>query len=128
MIFKFFEAIGKRKCSIAKISLFSTVKYNCGVININGKHAYEYLQKNCNPFDFLKIKNYNVCIYVKGGGLIGQAEAIKLAISRALKSFLRKKKIKKLKDFGFLTRNSSCKERRKYGLKKARKAPQYSKR
>nr|ALO63392.1 ribosomal protein S9 [Carteria sp. SAG 8-5] len=69
-------------------------------------------------------------VKVKGGGLIGQAEAIKLAVARALclidQSSNNIRKVFKLK--GYLTQDSRVKERRKYGLKKARKAPQYSKR
>ncbi len=64
---------------------------------------------------------------VEGGGLVGQALAIQLALSRAL-SGLTKTARKSLKDKGLLTRDSRVKERKKYGLKKARKAPQFSKR
>lgn len=73
-------------------------------------------------------KTYDVSIKVKGGGLNGQAQAIKLSISRVLYDLVDSDKKKLLKINGFLTQNSLCKERRKYGLKKARKAPQFSKR
>lgn len=73
-------------------------------------------------------KTYDVNIKVKGGGLNGQAQAIKLSISRVLYDLVDSDKKKLLKINGFLTQNSLCKERRKYGLKKARKAPQFSKR
>jgi small subunit ribosomal protein S9 len=70
-------------------------------------------------------------VKVEGGGLIGQAEAIKLAISRAICqiNLMSETNVRKaLKDKGYLTQDSRIKERRKYGLKKARKAPQYNKR
>nr|NP_041933.1 ribosomal protein S9 [Euglena gracilis]P32060.1 RecName: Full=Small ribosomal subunit protein uS9c; AltName: Full=30S ribosomal protein S9, chloroplastic [Euglena gracilis]AKL82388.1 ribosomal protein S9 [Euglena gracilis var. bacillaris]CAA50120.1 30S ribosomal protein S9 [Euglena gracilis] len=128
------EVIGKRKSSIAKIILFLP-KDGGGEILINGEKAFNYLQNNlrtlkvvCSPFELLNINNYKVHAYVKGGGLSGQADAIKLAISKSLSVFIEKEDKKKLKVNGFLTRNSLCKERRKYGLKKARKAPQFSKR
>ncbi len=63
-----------------------------------------------------------------GGGLSGQADAIRLGISKALYKIVENNSQQELKRNGFLTRNSLCKERRKYGLKKARKAPQFSKR
>lgn len=73
-------------------------------------------------------KNYDIIIRCIGGGLSGQTDAIKLGISRALYKITEDNNKKKLKVKGFLTRNSLSKERRKYGLKKARKAPQFSKR
>ena len=81
------------------------------------------------PLLFLNLeKNYDAIIKVKGGGLNGQAQAIKLSISRVLYELVDIDNQKLLKTNGFLTQNSLCKERRKYGLKKARKAPQFSKR
>ena len=64
---------------------------------------------------------------VRGGGLTGQAEAIQLGIARLLCKMDKENRLR-LKPFGFLTRDSRIKERKKYGLRKARKAPQYSKR
>ena len=80
------------------------------------------------PFELLNLKKeYDLIVKVKGGGFLGQAEAIQLGISRALCEV---KQIYRgaLKQEGFLRRDSRSKERKKYGLKKARKAPQYSKR
>nr|YP_010700164.1 ribosomal protein S9 [Euglena agilis]WCH63309.1 ribosomal protein S9 [Euglena agilis] len=123
-----------RKSALAKV----LVCYNSsgrGDININGFHCTEYLQGNprfiYSPISLLgQDGNYNVQAYVSGGGLSGQAEAIliRLGISRALSKLLTAEDRKKLRIYGFLTRNSLCKERRKYGLKKSRKAPQFSKR
>ena len=70
---------------------------------------------------------FDIVTLVKGGGLTGQAQAIKLGVSRQLCK-MNKENRAILKPFGFLTRDSRIKERKKYGLRKARKAPQYSKR
>jgi small subunit ribosomal protein S9 len=72
-------------------------------------------------------KKFDIIALVKGGGLTGQAEAIQLGIARLLCK-MDKENRPILKPFGFLTRDSRIKERKKYGLRKARKAPQYSKR
>jgi small subunit ribosomal protein S9 len=88
------------------------------------------IQNNSNSFD-----SFDTIVKVKGGGLIGQAEAIKLGLARALcilptelSHFSSEEIRKQLKDKGYLTQDSRVKERRKYGLKKARKATQYNKR
>ena len=72
-------------------------------------------------------KDYDIVVTIKGGGISGQAGAIRLGIARALIE-LDPELRGQLKAEGFLTRDAREKERRKYGLKKARKAPQYSKR
>ena len=90
-------------------------------------NAYLIMQMQ-SPLDFLELKNkFDIQITVKGGGLVGQANAIKLGISRALCLFQNNYR-PSLKLKGFLTRDARVKERKKYGLKKARKAPQFSKR
>ena len=70
---------------------------------------------------------YDIITLVKGGGLTGQAEAIQLGVARLLCKMEKHNRIM-LKPYGFLTRDARIKERKKYGLRKARKAPQYSKR
>ena len=70
---------------------------------------------------------FDIVAYVKGGGLTGQAEAIQLGVARQLCKINEQHRIT-LKPHGFLTRDARIKERKKYGLRKARKAPQYSKR
>jgi len=72
-------------------------------------------------------KQFNIVTVVKGGGLTGQAQAIQLGVARQLCQMDHQHRLV-LKPFGFLTRDSRIKERKKYGLRKARKAPQYSKR
>lgn len=125
------RGVGRRKSAIAQIKI---IRGN-GEFFINGKSSLFYMQEN--PLFFLTIqapldllglqKNYNIIVNVKGGGLAGQADAIRLGVTRALcileNSYRVSFRIK-----GYLTRDARCKERRKYGLKKARKAPQFSKR
>nr|YP_009145394.1 ribosomal protein S9 [Cryptoglena skujai]AKL39019.1 ribosomal protein S9 [Cryptoglena skujai] len=125
------ETVGRRKSAIARINITT----GNGEILINGKEFQSYMNNNPkyeilkSPLYLLgKEKDYNFNIKSMGGGLVGQSEAIKLGISRALCYIITDEEKRKLKEKGFLTRNSQCKERRKYGLKKARKASQFSKR
>lgn len=126
-----FKTLGKRKRSIATL-------IGCrgqGKIYVNGKDLETYFQydltllnKIKRPFKLLDIENeYDITLSVNGGGLNGQSEAIQLAISKAFASLSKENKIV-LKKQKFLTRDSRIKERKKYGLKKARKASQFSKR
>ena len=123
--------LGKRKQARARVFLIPGE----GNLIINKVSGDKYLQYNdsylnlvWSPLQKLNLeKNYDVVALVKGGGLTGQAEAIQLGIARLLcKMDSENRSI--LKPFGFLTRDSRIKERKKYGLRKARKAPQYSKR
>jgi len=122
---------GRRKSAIARVRL---VPGN-GQLQINGRPGQDYLQGNPfylattkAPLETLGLENdYDVLVNVKGGGLTGQADAIRLGVARALCE-LDPDNRKPLKIEGYLTRDPRSKERRKYGLKKARKAPQYSKR
>nr|YP_009550751.1 ribosomal protein S9 [Eustigmatophyceae sp. Mont 10/10-1w]QAA11686.1 ribosomal protein S9 [Eustigmatophyceae sp. Mont 10/10-1w] len=123
--------IGRRKCSSARVKITS----GNGNLYINGVLATTYF--NSSPESLLICKNplklfdadqsYDVYAQVSGGGLTGQTEAIQLAVSRALIK-LDTTRRPKLKTLGLLRRDTRIKERKKYGLKKARKAPQYSKR
>lgn len=124
-------ATGRRKSSIATVELLP----GNGKFIINNQSGISYMQDNTyliikmqSCLDFIQLKNkFDINISVKGGGLVGQANAIQLAISRALCLFQTNYR-KPLKFKGFLTRDARIKERKKYGLKKARKAPQFSKR
>lgn len=121
---------GRRKKSIARVRLFE----GNGKIIVNGKDLNEYFGTEIlkvivnQPFAVTNtIGKYDVKCTVSGGGFTGQAGAIRHGIARALNeanSELRPA----LKENGFLTRDPRMKERKKYGLKKARKAPQFSKR
>jgi small subunit ribosomal protein S9 len=123
--------IGKRKRAIARVFLIP----GTGIITINKISGEKYLQYNTNylnniwsPLKKLNLNNqYNIVAIVKGGGLTGQADAIKLGVARLLCKMENENRII-LKPFGFLSRDARIKERKKYGLRKARKASQYSKR
>lgn len=137
---KYYEAIGRRKESTARVRVLTKkstdlqVKENKGIIIINDKPYYEYFNSEMlqeivdAPLKKLKSLNrFKATVKVKGGGIHGQADAIKFGLSRALVLF-DPNFAKKLRKAGYLTRDSREKERRKYGLKKARKSPQWSKR
>nr|YP_009059294.1 ribosomal protein S9 [Eunotia naegelii]AHI51241.1 ribosomal protein S9 [Eunotia naegelii] len=123
--------LGKRKHAIARVFLLPGE----GNLIINRISGDKYLQYNANylnavwsPLEKLNLnKQFNIVAFVKGGGLTGQTEAIQLGVARLLCK-MQKENRPILKPFGFLTRDSRIKERKKYGLRKARKAPQYSKR
>jgi small subunit ribosomal protein S9 len=125
------RGIGRRKCATAKVSLF----FGNGSFSINNKNPENYFQYNLSylnsiisPLKKLNVENqYNVIVDVFGGGLTGQADAIKLGIARALCAINIKNR-PPLKSEGFLKSDSRIIERKKYGLKKARKASQFSKR
>nr|YP_009193364.1 ribosomal protein S9 [Nitzschia sp. IriIs04]BAT70289.1 ribosomal protein S9 [Nitzschia sp. IriIs04] len=128
---KKYISIGRRKQAVAKALLY----FGNGKLIINNQLGSYYLKKNktylnilLEPLNRLNLVNkFNIIISVKGGGLSSQVDAIKLAIARQLyKINIHNRKM--LKKFKFLTCNSKIKERKKYGLKKARKASQYSKR
>ena len=122
-------ATGKRKNSIARVWLIPNGK---GEIKVNKKDLNKYFSRSLlnmlvkKPFETINNNNFNVNVSVKGGGLSGQASAIKLAISRALISYDPKFRIA-LKKKGLLTRDSRVVERKKYGRRKARKSFQFSK-
>ena len=123
--------LGKRKQSSARVFLIP----GQGNIIVNKVSGEKYLQYNENylntvwlPLKKLNLeKTFDIIAVVKGGGLNGQAEAIQLGVARLLCKIDKNNRLI-LKPFGFLTRDSRIKERKKYGLRKARKAPQYSKR
>ncbi len=138
---KYYETVGRRKESIARVRLFTKKSTDAvasseekAIVTVNKKSYINYftdvnLQHIVeSPLRKLKSLNrFKVTVIVNGGGIAGQAGAIKHGISRALELFDGNFR-KKLKKSGFLTRDSRAKERRKYGLKKARKAPQWNKR
>jgi small subunit ribosomal protein S9 len=126
----YIEAVGRRKTAIARVRLTPASK-NSFKVNDRDLASYfptEELRKIVGEaLEKAKVGSFSVSAHVKSGGIHGQAEAIRLGISRALiKHDLSSKT--KLKPAGFLKRDPRAKERRKFGLKKARKAPQWSKR
>lgn len=128
---KYIYGLGRRKSATATARLYA----GSGSITINGKPALEYLSGNktylaeiTDPLALAeKQKNYDITILVKGGGLAGQVDAIKLAISKAL--VLEAPDLRPvLKKAGMMKRDPREKERKKYGLRSARKREQFSKR
>ena len=123
--------LGKRKQSVARVFLVPG-EGNLIINKVNGEQYFQYndtyLKAIFAPLEKLTLeKQFDVIANVNGGGLTGQAQAIQLGIARLLCNMEKENRIV-LKPFGFLTRDARIKERKKYGLRKARKAPQYSKR
>jgi small subunit ribosomal protein S9 len=129
--------VGRRKTSTATISLIPHLSSDSkSFFEVNGRLGEEYFQYNFNylhqiqaPLRKLELmQDYKIVAKVKGGGLTGQANAIQLALARALCTLDTTNFRSALKVEGYLSRDARIKERRKYGLKKARKASQSSKR
>jgi small subunit ribosomal protein S9 len=123
--------LGKRKEAVARVFLVPG-EGNLIINKVSGNKYFQYndtyLTTIWAPLKTLKLeKQFDILTVVKGGGLTGQAEAIQLGVARQLCKINEENRAS-LKPFGFLTRDSRIKERKKYGLRKARKAPQYSKR
>ena len=126
----YFEAVGRRKAATARVRLFTGE----GQIVVNGRPADEYFHRE---IDILHLRepleatntagSFDVSVLVKGGGIAGQAGAVRHGIARALA--VADPNIRpELRRAGYLTRDARSKERKKPGLKRARKAPQYTKR
>lgn len=133
---RYFEAVGRRKRATARVRLFTCKPFEGekGKILINNKPYDKFfptieLRKTIiNPLKKMKSLNrFEVTVKVSGGGIKGQAEAIRHSLSRALVKF-NADFSKKLKKAGYLRRDPRRKERKKPGLKKARRAPQWKKR
>ena len=132
-----FYGTGRRKSAVARVTLTP----GKGKITVNGRDVNEYM-----PYDVLVMdlkqplvltnneETFDITASVSGGGFTGQAGAIRLGITRALLEYDKENEQnddsyrKKLKAAGFVTRDPRAKERKKYGLKAARRAPQFSKR
>lgn len=124
-------AVGRRKQAIARVRVVP----GAGTITVNGREFADYFpnklhqQLITDPFTVLELAgSYDVIARITGGGPSGQAGALRLAIARALNEIDRENNRPTLKKSGFLTRDARVIERKKAGLKKARKAPQFSKR
>lgn len=127
---KYYEAVGRRKSAIARVRLFT----KGSEIVVNSRPFQDYFSipelQQIVEAPFRKMKNlgkFRTEIKVVGGGIKGQAEAARHGVSRALTMFNADFR-KRLKKAGYLTRDARVKERKKYGLKGARRAPQWSKR
>jgi len=131
---KYFYAVGRRKTASAQVRLFANDKATDDELIINGKKMKDYfpvvaLQNNLlAPLKAVGMQGkFGMSVIVRGGGVTGQVEGIRLGIARALVKYDESLK-KSLKDLGLMTRDSREVERKKPGLKKARKAPQWAKR
>jgi small subunit ribosomal protein S9 len=130
MTARYYEAVGRRKTSSARVRLYP----GTGTIVVNDRPATEYFDRETDviritrPLNVTDTANsFNVSIQVIGGGTTGQAGAVSQGIARALcEADAQLRPV--LKANGLLTRDARAKERKHYGLKRARKAPQYTKR
>ena len=124
-------ATGRRKQAIARVRLVpGTGKWTVNGRDLDGYFPNKVHQQEVNePFTVLGAEGkFDVIARIHGGGISGQAGALRLGVARALNGIDEEGNRPTLKKAGFLTRDPRAKERKKYGLKKARKAPQYSKR
>ncbi|KAA9107772.1 30S ribosomal protein S9 [Microbacterium rhizomatis] len=124
-------AVGRRKQAIARVRIVP----GSGTITVNGRTLEDYFPNKLHqqlindPFTVLNLAGaYDVIARISGGGPSGQAGALRLGIARSLNQVDEENNRATLKKAGFLSRDARVKERKKAGLKKARKAPQYSKR
>jgi small subunit ribosomal protein S9 len=128
---QYYEAIGRRKESTARVRLMD----GSGTFTVNEKEAAVYFPRLGDLQDILRAfeavgqdaSKYDITVKVNGGGVTGQTEAVRLGVSRAL-VLINGDWISALRKRGLLTRDARVKERKKPGLKKARKAPTYTKR
>ncbi len=126
----YFYGTGRRKTSVARVRLYP----GTGNVTVNGKDIQDYFGLETlrviakQPLALTELESkFDVVADIKGGGFTGQAGALRHGIARALVNSDRELR-KTLKKAGYLTRDPRMKERKKYGLKKARRAPQFSKR
>ncbi len=127
----YYEGLGRRKTSSARVRLHTD---GSGQILVNGKSYREYFNREVdwkNVMEPLQVTQtdgrFDVTVLVKGGGITGQSEAVRMGMARALLG-VNPDFRPTLRQGGMLTRDSRMKERKKPGLKRARKAPQYTKR
>lgn len=129
---KYFEGVGRRKTSIARVRISEDKKNPKIVVNKKELKKFFSTQKLLDKVTAAlratgTEKNFSVSARVTGGGITGQADAIRMAMARALVKY-DGELFKTLKDLDYLRRDSRKKERKKPGLKKARRAPQWQKR
>jgi small subunit ribosomal protein S9 len=131
MAVQYYEGIGRRKESTARVRLMS----GSGKFTVNEKDAAAYFTRLGDMNDILmafkacgqEAVKYDVTVTVSGGGVSGQSDSVKLGLARAL-VMINADWTSSLRKFGLLTRDARVKERKKPGLKRARKAPTYTKR
>ncbi|MCO6452852.1 MAG: 30S ribosomal protein S9 [Caldilineales bacterium] len=128
----YYEAVGRRKTASARVRIYLAGEETEFVVN--GKPMQEYFPRIADQMHLIaplqeteNASRFNVSVLVKGGGLTGQSGAVRQGLARALCEYDASLRTP-LKAGGFLTRDERAKERKKPGLKRARKAPQYTKR
>jgi small subunit ribosomal protein S9 len=131
MSVQYYEGIGRRKESVARVRIMS----GSGLFTVNGKTLNEYFTRIGDPEAILaafqaaeeEASHLDVTVMVKGGGVTGQTDSVKMGLARALQ-LMKPDAHLNLRKAGLLTRDARIKERKKPGLKRARKAPTYTKR
>jgi small subunit ribosomal protein S9 len=131
MSVQYFEGVGRRKESTARVRLMN----GTGKVVINEKLGEEYftrmgdMEKVLQPLQATsqELSTYDITVVVKGGGVTGQVDSVQLGLARALVK-MNHDNVALLRKYGLLTRDARIKERKKPGLKRARKAPTYTKR
>lgn len=128
----YFEGVGRRKSATARVRIVLSRKKEHSIL-VNNRAVSDYFNLTeqqmeiMKPLAVLGVEHFDITAKVVGGGITGQADAIQLGLARALVEYDETLK-KQLKDNNYLTRDPRGKERKKPGLKKARKSPQWAKR
>ncbi len=131
MSVQYFEGVGRRKESTARVRLMN----GTGKVVVNQKLGEEYftrmgdMDKVLQPLQATgqELSTYDITVVVRGGGVTGQVDSVQLGLARALVK-MNSDYVSMLRKYGLLTRDARIKERKKPGLKRARKAPTYTKR
>ena len=130
---RYFEGIGRRKSSSARVRIYPENRGN-GSFTVNGKDVRDYFTREgdystlSSPLDDVEmLGKMDITVLVKGGGVTGQTDAVRLGLARALVKYEEELR-GQLREGNHLTRDPRVKERKKPGLKRARKAPTYTKR
>lgn len=128
---KYFKAVGRRKCATAQVRIYPQGKGRFYINSIDIKQYFPFSnwqKRSLAPLELVnKLNDVDVSVRVVGGGKKGQVDSILLGIAKALVEMEPDLRLT-LKKMGYLTRDARIKERKKYGLKRARRAPQWSKR
>ena len=128
---QYYEGVGRRKQSIARVRIMN----GSGLFTVNEKDAPVYFNRLGDMESILAVlkaagqdaKTYDITVVVTGGGVTGQADSVQLGLARAMVK-MNAENVSAMRKAGFLTRDARVKERKKPGLKRARKAPTYTKR
>ena len=131
MSVQYYEGVGRRKQSIARVRIMN----GSGLFTVNEKEAPAYFNRLGDVEAIMAVlkaagqdaKSYDITVIVSGGGVTGQTDSVQLGLARAMVK-MNPENVSAMRKGGFLTRDARVKERKKPGLKRARKAPTYTKR